>query len=185
MFVSDATRRTAIGGVCAGILWLACSAAGVASDASDATSRATESPAEESIEGASKAKARFTSETLRGQVVWLAEALERDYDVRTTRDAKERVLALQTDNGQLIPLIEDVRGRAFRRDERLRNRDVELFVRRYEGVPMAQIIRHYALKPDGKYIVDYWCDICAISMIEKGPCDCCQAPNVLRERKVE
>jgi hypothetical protein len=81
--------------------------------------------------------------------------------------------------------MEDNRGRAFRKDERLRKREVELFVRRYRGVPMAQVIRTYTVKPDGKYLVDYWCDICAISMVEDGPCDCCQAPNVLREQKVE
>ena len=64
-------------------------------------------------------------------------------------------------------------------------REVELFVRFYDGVPLAQVIRHFAIKPDGKYAVDYWCDICAISMVEDGPCDCCQMPSVLRELRVE
>jgi hypothetical protein len=90
-----------------------------------------------------------------------------------------------TESGEIYPLIEDRRGRAFRKDERLRNREVELYVRQYSGVPLAQVIRVYTVKPDGKYEVDYWCDICAISMVEDGPCDCCQAPNVFRERKVE
>ena len=56
----------------------------------------------------------YTTETLRGRVVWLAEGLARLYDVRTTQDAQERVLALETDDGELIPLIEDRRGRSFR-----------------------------------------------------------------------
>lgn len=127
----------------------------------------------------------YTTTSLRGRVVWLGEALERLYDVHTTQDARERVLALETEGGELVPLIEDRRGRSFRKDVRLRKREVELFVRRYRGVPLAQVIRIYAVKPDGKYLLDYWCDICSISMVELGPCDCCQGPIQLRERKVE
>ena len=41
------------------------------------------------------------------------------------------------------------------------------------------------VKKDGKFELDYWCDICAIGMYESGPCDCCQEPNRLRERRVE
>ena len=126
-----------------------------------------------------------TTESLRGRVVWLSDALERHYGVRTTEDAKERVLVLETEEGELIPLIEDRRGRSFRSDQRLRDRDVELLVQRYRGAPLVQVIRVYAVKPDGKYVLDYWCDICAISMIELGPCDCCQGTIELRERKVE
>jgi hypothetical protein len=141
--------------------------------------------ADDPVKEADAERSEYATESLRGKVVWLAEALERCFDVRVTEDAKERVLALETDSGELHPLIEDNRGRAFRTDERLRNREVELFVRRYQGVPPVQVIRTYTVKPDGKYLVDYWCDICAISMVEDGPCDCCQAHNELRERKVE
>jgi hypothetical protein len=142
-------------------------------------------PGAEPVEGGDSEAGEYTTAALRGKVVWMAEALERRFDVRVTQDAKERILALETESGELHPLMEDNRGRAFRKDERLRKREVELFVRRYRGVPMAQVIRTYTVKPDGKYLVDYWCDICAISMVEDGPCDCCQAPNVLREQKVE
>jgi hypothetical protein len=142
-------------------------------------------PAHDDSDEASDGPDAFAAETLRGKVDWFAEAIKRRYDVRTTEDAKERVLALVSEGGEIHPLIEDSRGRAFRKDERLRNREVELFVRRYQGVPMVQVIRVYTIKPDGRYLVDYWCDVCAISMVEDGPCDCCQAPNELRERKVE
>jgi hypothetical protein len=121
---------------------------------------------------------------LKGKVVWIADALERRFGIRTGPEAAERVLALESDGG-LFPLVEDVRGRAFRKDERLRGIDVELLVRRYEGSPMVQVIRVFALRDGKKYELDYWCDICAIAMFELKDCECCQGPVTLRERLVE
>lgn len=130
-------------------------------------------------------KPKHTTFSLRGRVVWMAEALERRFGIRTVPEAAERTLALETPGGELHPIIEDLRGRSFRKDERFRGVDVELLVRRYKGSPMIRVIRIYALKKDGKFELDYWCDICAIGMYESGPCDCCQEPNRLRERRVE
>ena len=127
----------------------------------------------------------FATETLRGKVVFLAEAMETQTGVRSVAEAKERILALQTAGGEMVPLLEDARGRAFRRDERLRQMQVELLVRRYRGSPLAQIIRVYEVAKDGRYEIDYWCDICAIAMVEKKDCECCQGPVELRRRKVD
>jgi len=129
------------------------------------------------------AEPKFETIRLTGKVVWIADALERRYNIRTGPEAAERVLALENDEG-LFPLVEDVRGRAFRKDERLRGIDVELLVRRYEGSPMVQVIRVFALRDGKKYELDYWCDICAIAMFEIKPCECCQGPVRLRERLV-
>ncbi|MCA9222733.1 MAG: hypothetical protein KDA71_20565, partial [Planctomycetales bacterium] len=79
-------------------------------------------------------------------------------------------------------IVEDVRGRAFRRDDRLRKMRVELLVRRYAGVPAVQIIRVFELTDEGRFELDYWCDICAIAMFELKACDCCQGPIELRRR---
>lgn len=130
-------------------------------------------------------KPKTTTFSLRGRVVWMAEALERRFGIQTVPEAAERMLALEIPGGELHPIIEDLRGRSFRKDERFRGVDVELLVRRYEGSPMIRVIRIYALKKDGKFELDYWCDICAIGMYESGPCDCCQELNRLRERRVE
>ena len=127
----------------------------------------------------------FELETIRGRVVFLHEALEKKYGIRAVPEAKERALALQTAEGTLVPLVEDVRGRAFRADERLRQPEVELLVRRYRGSPAVQIIRVFEVAKDGKYELDYWCDICAIAMFEQKPCDCCQGETELRRRKAE
>jgi hypothetical protein len=126
----------------------------------------------------------FTTETVRGKVVWLDEALKRLYGVATEPDAAETSVVLETADGQLLPIVPDTRGRAFAVDPELRKGELELLVRRYRGVPMIQVIRVYRVKPDGLYEVDYWCDICAIPMFIKKDCECCQGPTRLRERKV-
>jgi hypothetical protein len=128
---------------------------------------------------------KHETRTLRGRVVWQAEALSRRFGIRSVPEAAERSLVLETPTGELHPLVEDSRGRAFRADERLRGIDLELVVRQYEGSPLVQVIQVYSLKKSGKYEVDYWCDICSIAMYELKPCDCCQGPIELRERLVE
>jgi len=126
-----------------------------------------------------------TTETFRGRVVFYAEAMEKQTGVVSVPEAKDRVLALQTAAGELIPLLEDVRARAFRRDERLREMQVDLVVRRYRQSPLVQIIRVIEVAKNGSYDIDYWCEICSISMFEKKDCECCQGDVELRRRKVE
>jgi hypothetical protein len=127
----------------------------------------------------------FTTETLRGRVIFLTDEMEKRTDARPVPEAKDRILGLQASNGQVIPLLEDVRGRAFRNDERLRQMEVELLVRRYRNWPLVQILRVFELKDGSRYEIDYWCDICAIAIYEDRECDCCQGPVVLRRQKIE
>lgn len=127
----------------------------------------------------------FETQTIRGKVVFLGEVMEQKTGIAVVPEARDRVLALQTSRGELIPLIEDVRARAFRRDERLRKMEVELVVRRYANSPAVQIIRVIEVAKDGRFEIDYWCDVCAIAMFEKKDCECCQAENELRRRKID
>lgn len=137
--------------------------------------------------------ARFTQETLTGQVVWLDEAMLRLQGVQWADDARRRVLAVETADGHLIPLVEDVRGRGFRKDERLRGRPVELLVRRYAGSPTVQVLKLYEWETVGqgaaatkqKYELDYWCSVCAIAMFELKRCECCQGETELRRRLIK
>ena len=128
---------------------------------------------------------KYETRTLRGRVVWQAEVLSRRFGIRSVPEAAERSLVLETPTGELHPIVEDTRGRAFRADERLRGIDLELLVRKYEGSPLVQVIQVFSLKKTGKYEVDYWCDICSIAMYELKACDCCQGDIELRERRVE
>lgn len=124
----------------------------------------------------------YVTRSVRGQVVWLADAVSRLHTVKTVAEARERILAVETAEGQLYPIIEDIRGRAFRRDERLRKMQVELLTRQYRGLPMVQVIRVFELTEAGKFEIDYWCEICSISMFELKDCECCQGPIELRRQ---
>lgn len=126
----------------------------------------------------------FENVALRGQVVWLGEALQRRFGIETDEDAAHSMVALETTDGRLVPLAKDFRGRGFYLDPRIRDIDLELLVRRHDGSPVVQVIRVYTVKSDGRYELDYWCDICSIPMYELKPCECCQAETRLRERKV-
>ncbi len=130
-------------------------------------------------------RAKYQTVTLRGRVVFMADALQRRFGIKSVDEAKERLLSLESTDGNLYPIVADVRGRSFRRDQRLRKIDLEVLARRYEGSPMIQVIRIFELAKDGKYELDYWCEICAIAMFELKECDCCQGPIELRRRRVK
>lgn len=157
-----------------------------------ATNRWSAGPIEAVSYAHAQDKPRFTLETLTGHVVWLDEAMLRLQGVQWADDARRRVLALETADGQLIPLVEDVRGRGFRKDERLRGRLVELLVRRYAGSPTVQVLKLYEWETVGqgatakkeKYELDYWCSVCAIAMFELKRCECCQGDTELRRRLI-
>jgi len=142
---------------------------------SDPTDQADQNPAPE-----------FTQATVRGRVVYLAAALQDMFGISTVPAAAERVLALKTPDDQLVPIVENLRGRAFRKDERLREMDVEILARRYDDQPFVQVLKLFEIDDRGRrYEVDYWCDVCAIVMFESGPCSCCQDDNRLRKRLVQ
>ena len=141
-----------------------CAMLGHLSHAAKAQTNATESAATDTADRQS-APAEFEVTRVRGQVVWFAEALQAQLKIEAVPESTERVLALQTTDGQIFPLIEDLRGRAFRIDKRLREMQVELLVRKYQATPALQILRVYEIDKDGqKFQVDYWCDICSITM---------------------
>ncbi|MGD9720640.1 MAG: hypothetical protein AB7O59_16445 [Pirellulales bacterium] len=147
-----------------------------------ATSPATNGATASTAPGTRRA---YTTETIDGRVAWLAEALDRGFGVTTEPDAAHSSVALVTPAGKVWPLVPDTRGWAFAVDERLRNVDVRLLVRRYGDVPMLQVIRMFWQKDGAWQEVDYWCDICSIPMFILKPCECCQGATRLRERPVE
>jgi hypothetical protein len=132
-----------------------------------------------------KPTAAHATQTLRGKVVWLEDALKRRYGVSTEPDAAHSSVVLETADGQLVPIVPDTRGRAFALDERLRDVSLELLVRRYEKTPLVQVIRVRKPTDKGLVEIDYWCDVCAIPMYTLKACECCQGPTRLRERPVE
>lgn len=126
----------------------------------------------------------YRTEKIRGRFVWLADALKKDFGVTTVAETSENVLAIRASEGELFPIVENVRGRAFRKDVRLREMELELTVRKFEKQPFVQIVGTFEVDGDQRLEIDYWCDVCAIAMYEAGPCSCCQDDNRLRKRRV-
>ena len=157
----------------------------IASAGAKSTSRETETAGEASNPASAKGDtSAFETLTLRGKARFLGPALKDRYGIATVPESAERQIVLDVAGGELVPIVEDIRGRAFRADQRLRDIEVEILTRRYQGSPFAQVIQLAAVKKEGLFVLDYWCDVCAIAMYELKPCDCCQAPNRLRERRV-
>ena len=105
--------------------------------------------------------------------------------VELTPGGNKSAVVLKTKDGKLIPLVEDTRGRAFRKDPRLREMDVELTVRRSPEAGAVNVLAVREVAKDGStYEVDYWCSICSIAMFELKECECCQGEIELRKRKI-
>jgi hypothetical protein len=152
---------------------------------SERSKPAAASAEKQTEQSTAKPTPKYITQSLRGKVVWLNEAVSRKYGVRLDADMAQSVAALETTDGELIPIMKEDRGRGFWKDARLRGVDLELMVRRYKGLPMVQVIRVYRLRDGKKYELDYWCDVCSIQMFELKQCECCQGPTRLRERLVE
>jgi hypothetical protein len=122
------------------------------------------------------------NELLKGKVVFVVDALKRK-GLKPADEMKGQVV-LETDEGELIPILADWRGKAFFQDERLRDRRVELVGSRKPGVPYVQILMVFTFNEAGaREYTDYWCDVCSIPMYEIKPCECCQGEIRLRFQK--
>lgn len=120
----------------------------------------------------------------RGKVVLLPEALAHR-DIRAAAEMDDHVV-LETDAGELIPILADWRGRAFYQDKRLRDRKVEVVGFRRQGIPYLQVLMVFTVDEDGqRQYTDYWCDVCSIPMYEIKPCECCQGEIRLRFQERE
>ena len=132
----------------------------------------------------SKDKDDSTKELFSGKVVILQEALKRR-GVKAFDEFKTQV-ALETDDGELIPIVPDWRGRAFYQDKRLRERRVELVGTRKKAAPYLQVLMIFVFDDAStRQYMDYWCDVCSIPMYEIKPCDCCQAEIRFRTQSQE
>jgi hypothetical protein len=136
-------------------------------------------------EAAAKTEPEYQTISVRGRIVWLRDEFEKD-GVPLAAEVAKGQLVLRDAGGNLHPLLEDRRGHAFRLDPRLRANEVELLVRRFARHPYLQVLKVYEFDKKGvKYELVYWCEICAITMFELKPCDCCQGKIELQRREVE
>ncbi len=127
----------------------------------------------------------YATQSLRGRIVWLDDALQRKHGIAVDPDAARTIVALETADGRLVPIVKDFRGRGFHVDPKLRELDWELLVRAFPGVPFVQVVRTYVWRDGKKYEFDYWCDVCAIPMYELKDCECCQGATRFRFREAK
>ena len=58
----------------------------------------------------SNPRAKFVTESVRGRVVFMADALKRRYGIKSIDEAQQRLLALESTDGSLYPIVADIRG---------------------------------------------------------------------------
>jgi hypothetical protein len=91
-------------------------------------------------------------------------------------------LALVADDGTSHPVIEDDGSRMLFLDGRLRDRPVRLTAVLTPGTGALRVVCVQTVHDGQVYDVDYWCDVCQISISRPGPCYCCGEETVFRER---
>ena len=117
--------------------------------------------------------------TLTGKAITLAEALRPGGPTVDPEPANSQVVVVGED-GSITPLLSDDASRALFRDERLRNRKVEIRGRRAAGSPFVQVVT-YKVEDEGVWkSPDYFCEICNIGVRSPQICPCCQGPMDLR-----
>jgi hypothetical protein len=120
---------------------------------------------------------------VRGKVLTLTEALaSRDLRIKPDAEPIAKQVVLLIEDGVIIPLLSDDASRALFLDERLRNSRCEIQGRRFAGVPYLQVVS-FKVERDGRLRTpEYYCDVCAISVLFPQICPCCQGPMELRMR---
>jgi hypothetical protein len=119
-----------------------------------------------------------------GKVVSLARVLDK-LGARLDPDAAPYALAFVTDDRKVYPLVKDDGSRLFFKDERLLDRRMRLTGRVLPDVGMLQVVQVHSYVNGQLCDLYYWCDVCSIRRGEKGRCDCCGAPLVLREEPLK
>jgi len=119
-----------------------------------------------------------------GKVVPLAELLVKR-DAKLDADAEPYWMALQTDDGKILPLVKDAGSRMFFKDAKLLKRPMRLTGKLIPSSQLLQVINVHSIVNGKLHDVYYWCDICTIKGYEAGKCDCCGAPMEFREVPVK
>jgi hypothetical protein len=136
-------------------------------------------PAEVNVVAPKTRISRPPKELILGKVVLWRNALKKRGI--TAFEEFDKLVVLETMDGQLLPIVPDWRGRAFFQDSRLRDRKVELIGYRRPRASTFQVLMIFTFDEKGiRQYTDYWCDICSIPMYEIKPCDCCQADIRIR-----
>ena len=118
---------------------------------------------------------------VRGEFLTLMEALAaRDLKLKPDPEPIARQVVLLAEDGTIFPLLSDDSSRALFLDERLRHCKGEVQGRRFAGVPYLQVVSFKVEREGRLQRPEYYCDVCAISVLYPQICPCCQGPMELR-----
>lgn len=118
---------------------------------------------------------------LQGKVVPYRAAFERLFGLPLQENWAGDLLALETSDGRLIPVLPTESARFFYQDETMRNRLMQLTARVREKTPGLEIIDLKSVKDGKLHDIYYWCEICSIRLMQLKACECCQGPLEVRE----
>lgn len=120
---------------------------------------------------------------VRGKFLTLADALAaRDLKLKPDPESTVRQVVILTEDGTIIPLLCGDSSRALFLDERLRQCRGEVEGRRFAGVPYLQVVSFKVEREGRLQSPEYYCDVCAISVLYPQICPCCQGSMELRMR---
>lgn len=125
-----------------------------------------------------------TTIELEGKAVLLGDAVRAKTKLELADPAIDDVVAFETNDGRLLPILPTESGLFFYRDPAVRNRPMRVKARVREGLAALEIIDRVALVDGKPHEIYYWCEICSIRMYHKKDCECCQGPTELREHPV-
>jgi hypothetical protein len=120
---------------------------------------------------------------VRGKFLTLAEAMAaRNLKIKPDPEPIAKQVVILAEDGTIFPLLSGDSSRALFLDERLRNCRGEIQGRRFAGVPFIEVVSFKVEREGRLQSPEYYCDVCAISVLYPQICPCCQGSMELRMR---
>jgi hypothetical protein len=120
---------------------------------------------------------------VRGKFLTLAEAMAaRNLKIKPDPEPIAKQVVILAPDGTIVPLLSGDSSRALFLDERLRNCRGEIQGRRFAGVPYIEVVSFKVEREGRLQSPEYYCDVCAISVLYPQICPCCQGSMELRMR---
>jgi hypothetical protein len=121
---------------------------------------------------------------LRGQVVCIPEEMHRLYQAGLPTN-HEHIYGFNTEDGKLYTLLRTKFSEALFADPRFRAKHLLLKGRTFSGTQVFETTLIRSIRNGVVYDLYYYCDVCDIQTVAPGPCECCQGPTELVEKRLE
>lgn len=132
-----------------------------------------------SLATAQDSPARASS--LEGVVRSMAE-IAKDRKISSDSEPLAGLMALETKEGRVIPILSDEGGRMFYLDSAMRGKQVRLKLIERPDFPVAEVTQSEVMHEGRWRVPQYYCDVCTIAVRYPQVCLCCQGPMEFRYR---